>query len=186
MSPRKKSKRAARSSEAPSTNGTPRSRGRRSKARVVPIRTTSGPAPAAIAAAERPASAPAEVPTLLPPAEVAKPPTGADLPPDDVVQTLKNQMITNNEESPALRFGVPQMPFPRYPYAKGPDLANDGVGYGEVLRMTVYRANGSAVMSPATGYSRRTRSGRQVISKNELTPENEPFSQRASAPPTAK
>ena len=126
-------------------------------------------------------SAPTSAPTLAPPSLLA-PPTGADLPPEDVVQTLKNQMIADNEESPALRFGIPDMPFPRYPYAKGPDLANDGVGYGEVLRMTVYRANGRAVMAPTTGYSRRTRSGRQVISENELTPEIDPGESPAPGP----
>ena len=177
MGAKKQAKAGARKSDPPSAKRVRKPRKRGVKAPVVAIRKTSRASLAPTAAeppSPPPTPDPTPAPTLVPPSQATVAPTGADLPADDVVQTLKNQMITKNTESPALRFGIPEMPFPRYPYAKGPDLANDGVGYGEVLRMTVYRANGRGTMLPDTGYSRRTRSGRQVISAGELTPETRP------------
>ena len=100
---------------------------------------------------------------------VGQPLAAAKLPVADVVVTQRRLMLEEKKESRALRFGVQDFPFPHYPYAKGPDLANDSVAYGEVLQMTIARVVGGS-LNLDTGFSRRTRSGRQVVPEQVAQP----------------
>ena len=134
--------------------------------------------------------------TLRPPAGSSTPPLSNNLatfsstplgkaqryvPAEDAVIVDRKLREDDGKCSIPLAFGAESRPFPIYPYAQGPDLANDGMGYGEELRIKVYRIpkavplNGEAAgpskpsaspirLDAAIGCHRRTRSGRQFAS----------------------
>jgi hypothetical protein len=102
--------------------------------------------------------------------------SGMIVPPSDAV-VIQRRLLKNGKFSRQLAFGETDRPFPVYPYTKGQELVNDGISYGEILEMSVFQAppgtDGStetgskSPLEDSDGFSRRTRSGRQVIDKTD-------------------
>ena len=101
----------------------------------------------------------------------------AVVPPEDAV-LIQRKLLKKRLYSPELAFGQSGLPYQTYPYAKGPDLANDGIGYGEIISVDVCQLVGCVELleesekppprlNIAKGFSRRTRSGRQVIDNTD-------------------
>jgi hypothetical protein len=86
------------------------------------------------------------------------------LPPDDVALAQRKALLRHARLEDGELEGKPGT-YPIYPYTKGPNFANDGVGYGEALR--VMARGGADANESAPGYSRRTRSGRVVIAADD-------------------
>jgi hypothetical protein len=117
-------------------------------------------------------------PAAAPPAPPVTPERAAVagiVPLEDAV-LIQRRLLKNRRYSPELQIGQGELPYQAYPYTKGPDLSNDGIGYGEILSVDVCRLKECIELtrheSPPelhveTGFSRRTRSGRQVIGDDD-------------------
>lgn len=87
------------------------------------------------------------------------------IPRDDVVLFLRKH-VKDRDARKLLLPAVRTSPLPLYPFTKGIDLSNQGIGYGELVRITVCPApkkGSDARVTLCSGVSRRTRSGRAVV-----------------------
>jgi len=91
----------------------------------------------------------------------------------DVLTAMQNAASKGKDYEGKSRSGAPLADAaPLYPYTKGVELTNDGIGYGEETSIVVVEAEGGAGHRTKrwTRYARRTRSGSRFLQDTDKLP----------------